>query len=132
MGKTYVITSALVKFEDKYLIAKRSANKKFAPNQWEFISGFVDTKEGAENIILRELMEELKLKGKIIKSAEPYVVNDKEARWMVIPFLIKLDNNSFVMNKKDHSEVKFVTSKELTKYKELSKDINEFRKRGLI
>lgn len=132
MTKTYVVTSGIVKFNDKYLIAKRSPTKKFAPNQWEFISGFIDTKENAEEIILRELMEELKLRGKIKKTAEPYNITDKWGRWIVIPYLIEIDKANFVINKEDHSEVRFVTLKELVKYKELRRDVVELKKRKII
>ena len=62
LTKTYIITSAVVKFKDKFLIGKRTATKKFAPNKWEFISGFVDSPESVEEIILRELREETGLK----------------------------------------------------------------------
>ena len=99
--KTFAITSGIIKYNDKYLIGKRSKSKKFAPNKWEFISGFIDTSESAEEIILREIYEETKLKGDIIKSAEPYIVEDEEARWIIIPYLIEANTDKFVINKMD-------------------------------
>ena len=41
--KTYVITTAVIRSENKFLIARGAKTKKFAPNQWEFIAGFMDT-----------------------------------------------------------------------------------------
>ena len=116
---TYVITTALVEFNGKYLIAKRASTKKFSPSQWEFISGFKEEKEPAENTIVRELHEEVKLKGKIIRKANPFSFVDKEACWVVIPFLIKAKNDKAVINKKDHSESKWINIDELEKYKDL-------------
>lgn len=129
--KTYVITIAVIKHKDKYLIGKRASTKKFAPNKWEFISGFVDTKETAEEIILRELMEETSLNGKILRSGDPFVFEDDEGRWINIPFLIETNSDKFIINKKDHSEIKWVSLKELEQYPDLA-EIKEIKKRKLF
>ena len=130
--ETRIIVSAVVKHKNKYLIAKRVASKKFAPNKWEFISGFVDTSESSEEIILRELKEELNINGKIMKKAEPYLIIDKEARWVVVPFLISVKDETFKLNKKDHSEARFVNIKEFNNYKNLANDFRELKKRKMI
>lgn len=117
---TYVIATALVEFNNQYLIAKRASTKKFSPKQWEFISGFIEEKETAEKTILKELNEETKLKGKIIKKGEPFSFVDEEARWVIIPFLIKSENNKVVLNKEDHSESKWIDKSEIKQYKDLS------------
>jgi len=130
--ETRIIVSAVVKHKNKYLIAKRAASKKFAPNKWEFISGFVDTSESSEEIILRELKEELNINGKIMKKAEPYLIIDKEARWVVVPFLISVKDETFKLNKKDHSEARFVNIKEFNNYKNLANDFRELKKRKMI
>src|SRR3989344_3323483 len=130
--ETRIIVSAVVKHKNKYLIAKRAASKKFAPNKWEFISVFVDTSESSEEIILRELKEELNINGKIMKKAEPYLIIDKEARWVVVPFLISVKDETFKLNKKDHSEARFVNIKEFNNYKNLANDFRELKKRKMI
>ena len=129
---THVITSAVIKYKNKYLIGKRAETKKSAPNQWEFISGFIDTKETAEEIILRELKEETSLKGKIVKSGSPYFVEDKEAHWVIIPFLIEVANSNFILNPADHSELKWVAKEELLDYKELRTDIQKLKNSNFI
>lgn len=53
--KTFVIAQAIVKYKGKYLIGKRSKGKEFSPNIYEFISGFIEEKESAEDAILREV-----------------------------------------------------------------------------
>lgn len=120
--KTYIITTAFIRRGDKFLIAKRSATKKFAPNQWEFISGFMDAPECAENVILKELKEELKAEGKIIDFSGTFEFNDTEGRWIIVPFLIELDSQDIQMNSADHSNVKWVTMEELKNYP----DLNQF------
>ncbi len=130
--KSYVITTAVVRYKDKYLIGKRAISKKFASNKWEFISGFVDTSESVEEIILRELYEETKLKGKIVKSADPYINQDEEAKWIIIPYLVEVNTSNFVVNKKDHSELKLLSTNELNNYEELAGDIEQLKIRGLL
>lgn len=130
--KTRVITMAVIKYKDEYLIAKRASSKEFAPDKWEFISGFVDTNETSEEIILRELDEELKIIGTIKKSGNPYIINDEYGRWITIPFLIEANNSNFSINKKDHSEVKWVELKELEKYKDLKEDVKEMKRDKLF
>lgn len=116
---TFVIVTALVKHRDHFLILKRASTKKFAPNKWEFLSGFVEEKEPAEETIMKELEEETKLNGKIIKSDDPFTFIDEEAKWVVIPFLIEVESKSLSLNNFDHSEIKWITSKEFEKYEDL-------------
>lgn len=117
--KTYVITTAVIRNKDKFLIAKRSATKKFAPNRWEFISGFMDTPKSAEDVILKELKEELNVGGKIIDTSSPFDFSDDEGRWIVIPFLIEIENKEVQVNPSDHSEIRWVTVNELKEYSDI-------------
>jgi len=130
--KTRIIVSAILKNKNKYLIAKRASSKKYAPEKWEFISGFVDENKSAENIILKELMEEIKAKGEIIKKLTPYIINDEEARWIIVPFIIKILGNRLKINKNEHSEVKWVSARELTRFGDLRKDVRELKIMGVL
>jgi len=130
--KTYVIASAIIKNNDKFLIAKRASTKKFAPDKWEFISGFIDTKESAEEIILRELQEELRVQGKIEFQGQPYQITDKEAQWIIIPFIINISSTKLTINPAEHSEIKWVSSDDLSNYPDLSQDIKELKKQGIL
>ncbi|MEK7089445.1 MAG: NUDIX domain-containing protein [Patescibacteria group bacterium] len=117
--ETYVITSAIIRNGNKFLIAKRAKTKKFAPNQWEFISGFMDTPETAEETILREIKEELGVEGKIIDTSTQFDVVDDEGNWTVIPFLVELNTSDIEVHPEDHSEVKWVMAHELNAYPDL-------------
>lgn len=130
--KTYTVASAIIKYKDKYLIGKRATNKKFYPNVWELISGFIEEKEPAEETILREIKEETKVKAKLIKTADPYIIKVVNERWIIIPFLLEAKNNSFKLNKKDHSELKWVSLEELSQITELKEDIKQLKIRGLL
>ena len=117
--ETYIITTAVIRNKDKYLIAKRTATKKFSPNQWEFISGFIDAPESSEETIIREIKEELGVKGSVVKKSNSFVIADDEGEWTVIPFLVKLDTQDIQVNQEDHSEIKWVAANELSSYPDL-------------
>ena len=85
MSKTYCVASAIIKNGDKYFIAKRADSKKFAPGHWEFISGFIEDHEAAEDIILKELREEINTEGTIEKALDIYQFGDEDGRWIVVP-----------------------------------------------
>ena len=117
--ETLAITSAIIKNDNKFLIAKRAATKKYSPNQWEFISGFLDTDESVEEIILREIEEELGVSGKIVKTFKPFSFADAEALWLTMPFAVEIETDKIKINSQDHSELKWVSREELNDYSDL-------------
>lgn len=72
------IVSAIIKQDGKFLIGKRAADKEFAPNQWEFISGFIEENESPQETLKREITEELNCEAKIIKALKPYKTTDED------------------------------------------------------
>ncbi len=130
--ETYVITTAVIRNKDKYLIAKRAITKKFAPNQWEFISGFIDTPESPEEIIIREIKEELGATARIIKKSDSFDFTDDEGKWTVIPFLVELDIQNIKVNQEDHSEIKWVVASELNCYPDLEPFLNNIGIKELL
>lgn len=131
---TYVIATALIRYKNRqeYLIGRRASTKKFSPDQWEFISGFMDTKESAEEIILREIKEETRLDGRILKIAEPFSLIEEGIRWIVLPYSISVRSKNYKHNPADHSEMKWVSTQELETYADLLAFIRKFRQRGLF
>jgi NADH pyrophosphatase NudC (nudix superfamily) len=88
--KTYPIVIGVIQFRDKILLLKRSKSKRYSPNLWEFVSGFLKGGESAEEAVLREIKEETNLKVKIIKSGKPFEAKDIWGRWIIIPFLFSV------------------------------------------
>lgn len=115
----YTIATAVIRNKDKYLIAKRAETKQFAPNQWEFVSGFIDTTESPEIAILREIKEELHVTANIVRKANPFEFTDNDGKWTVIPFLVELDTQNVRINPEDHSDIKWVGADELNLYQDL-------------
>ena len=124
--KTYVICVGIVEFDEKILILKRTQNKHFSPNEWEFVSGFIREHENAEGCVLREVKEETGLKGKIAKSGHAFETKDKYGRWVIIPFLIKVNSYKVNLDIKEHSEYKWIKTNEIDKFEtvvDLKKDL---------
>ena len=129
--KSFVIITALVRYKEKFLIGRRVKSKEFSGGEWEFISGFVEEKKDINETILLELKEETGLIGEIIKHGDPFIINE-DAEWIVIPFLIDALDRKFKLNKKDHSELKWMDFEDIERIKELKDLIKGFKLRGLI
>ena len=113
MSKTYVVTSAIIKDGDKYFIAKRADTKQFAPGHWEFISGFVEDHEAAEDTLIRELKEEINAEGIIEKRLDTFEFGDEHGSWIVVPFLVSVKDVYIKTNPEEHSEGRWATWDEL-------------------
>ena len=113
MKKTYCVTSAIIKNGDKFFKAKRAETKKFAPGHWEFISGFIEDHQAAEDTIIKELKEEINAEGTIEKVLDIYQFGDEDGRWIVVPFIVSVKDPNIYTNPSEHSEGKWVTWEEL-------------------
>lgn len=104
----------VLKYGNKILILKRSKNKRFDPNRWEFISGFVK-KEDLKSVAAKQVLLETKINAKIVKVGEDFGVDDEYGKWLIHPFLFET-NNEKVLISKDHTEYKWIRPYELKEY----------------
>ena len=89
--KEIIVVAALIKKEDKILIAKRSTGDKNVLGKWEFPGGKVEQTETVQQALARELQEEI---GINVKAAQPLLViehsySDKAVKldvWLVTEF----------------------------------------------
>ena len=123
------VVAALIKKDNKYLIAKRLEGKY--QGLWEFPGGKVELGESDEEAIEREIYEELEL----VVKANDFIANnvyeypDKTVNLKLYECIyqsgdIKLNN---------HSEYKFVSVDELDSYNYCPADVyflNIIKKRG--
>lgn len=115
MKKTYCVATAILKEKDKYFLAKRATSKSIKPGLWEFVTGFVEDHEAAEDTILREIQEEIGLKGAIVQPLDSFQMEEVSCRWIIIPFLVTVDSSKIQTAPEEHSEGKWVTWDELEK-----------------
>lgn len=108
------VVSALIKKDDKYLIAKRLTGNDEVINRWEFPGGKVEDDETEFHAIEREIKEEFNIEIKALRYLTNNVcvypnktINLKLYECEYISGIIVLDS---------HSEYKFVKKEELLNY----------------
>ena len=113
------VCCAIIKKEDKVLIAKRSDEKY--RGFWEFPGGKVKKDESDKNCLERELTEELGIKtitGKIFSEVNFEYPNFKIHLLAYYSIIVEGAPKNL-----EHLELKWVTISELNKYKFLEADI---------
>lgn len=108
------VVAALIKKDNKYLIAKRSTGDKNVLGKWEFPGGKVKPNEDETNAIEREIKEEfnLQIKAKRFIINNIYKYPDKEIDLRL--YDCEYISGEFCLY--DHSEYKFVDKKEIPNY----------------
>ena len=108
------VVAALVKKDNKYLIARRIYGDPESVGKWEFPGGKIEANETEEHAVERELKEEfdivVKAKRYITNSVYAYTARTIDLR------LYECDYISGEFKLHDHSEYKFVTKEELKDY----------------
>lgn len=108
------VVAALIKKDDKVLIAKRADGNPMVLGKWEFPGGKVEANESEKNAIEREMFEEFELK--IL--AEKYLINNiYEYPSKTIDLRLyecKYLSGEFKLH--DHFEYKWVSAQELLEY----------------
>lgn len=106
--KTYMTVHTIVMKDGKILVLQR-AKTRTNPGTWNTVTGHVQDKESAEDAALRELKEETNLKGRIIKTAEPFWVDQGDVRWIVVPSLVDItDVSQFKMDEGESQAFRWI------------------------
>lgn len=108
------VVAALIKKENKILIAKRSTGDENVIGKWEFPGGKVENNETEKQAIEREIFEEFEMKIK----ANKFLINNvcEYPNKTVDLKLYECDYLSGNFNLHAHSEYKWEEPKELLKY----------------
>ena len=108
------VVAALIRKDDKILIAKRSTGDFSVFGKWEFPGGKVELNEDEVHAIEREIKEEFEL---VIKAKEFIVNNICEYPSKTVDLrLYSCDYISGDFKLHDHSEIKWVSKDELLDY----------------
>lgn len=128
--KTYCVATAIIQYGDKYFVAKRANTKKIAPGLWEFVTGFIEDHEAAQETILRELEEEIDLKGTIVKELDVVQMKKGNEHWVIIPFVVQAPSTDIKTKPQEHSTGKWATWDELNLFEpdEFRYDLRLFNK----
>ncbi len=109
-----VVVAALIKKDDKYLIAKRSTGSEDLLWKWEFPGWKVEPNESEEDAIVREIREEFEMNIKAIK----FVINnvcEYPSRTIDLR-LYECEYLSWNFKLNDHSEYKFVSKEDILNF----------------
>jgi len=91
MSKPLLATCAIIRKEDKILIAQRMPNSKYGANLWEFPGGKVEYLEHPEESLVREILEELDITIKVDKlltiHSHIYDAKDENGHIILLAFL---------------------------------------------
>lgn len=109
-----VVVAALIKKEEKVLIARRLTGDKNVLGKWEFPGGKVEKNENEFEAIEREILEEFELTIK----AKNFLVNNK-CEYPDKTIDLRLYNCEYIsgdFNLHDHSEYQWVDKEQLLTY----------------
>ena len=108
------VVAAVIKKDNKYLIAQRNRNKHFAFH-YEFPGGKVDKGETFESALQREIKEELSIGIKIYKKISSQIHKDDKINVKVHYFLCEHSDGNIILS--EHENLKWVNKNELSSYK---------------
>ncbi len=101
----FFVCAAIRDLTGNYLLVRRSKDSKFAADQWEFVSGSLDSGETAEQCLEREAVEEIGIHISSYKKGKVFETSDEDGNWVVLPYYVTLDDNSkSITLSHEHSE----------------------------
>lgn len=116
------VVAAILKKEDKILIAKKREGKPLA-GLWEFPGGKIEEGETPEESIIRELMEELNIKVRVNEYVGESIYDYGDGEIISLKgFTAEIIEGNIKLT--DHDEYKWVTLEEIYNYKVAPADIS--------
>ena len=110
---TIVVVCAVIKQQNNYFIAQRSANMKM-PLKWEFPGGKVEKDESNAHAIIREIKEEFDLDIEVVQ-VHPYYLHDYPTFTLKLtPVEVEIKSGTMIL--KEHVAFKWVPASELSSY----------------
>lgn len=109
------VVAGLIKYGDKYLIAKRTTGNPEVIGKWEFPGGHIEENESSQDALEREMMEEFSIK----------VITNKHLTNLTYRYPGKVVNLDFydasvisdeIILHNDHNEYRLVSFKEIDNY----------------
>ncbi|RNI26920.1 (deoxy)nucleoside triphosphate pyrophosphohydrolase [Rufibacter latericius] len=104
------VTCAIILWEDKVLVTQRS-EKMSLSLKWEFPGGKIERGETAESCLHRELMEELNIQVKILRTLSPSSFDYGKFSINLIPFLVNYLSGEIILA--EHETYKWLSRNEL-------------------
>lgn len=92
-----IVLTGIIKYNDEFLVVKRSDNEEYFKGAWEFPGGKLEDNELLFDGLKRELLEEIgfDIKNREIKIINYYDEIKNELHYIELDFLIEVDNKDF-------------------------------------
>ena len=107
------VVAAIIKKEDRYLLAKRS-KKKYMGLKWEFPGGKVEQNETFKDALSREILEELNVNIEIHNKVAEERYQDEEINIVLHYYLCTLIDTNIILS--EHEAVEWVKKQDFLKY----------------
>ena len=114
-----IIVHALINYNGKYLVTKRSLNETAVPGYWDIPGGLVEYGELPQDALIRECLEEVNLAVSVenIIYETSNLDENKDLVFTTLIYACKvLDITNLKLQEEEHSKYKFISS--LTELKE--------------
>ena len=116
-----LVTAALIRDEDRILIAQRGRSKRFGW-KWEFPGGKVRVNETPEDCLQREIKEELNLEIQVEKHFHTTYHRYPDFDIELISFWCSIVGGKLKLE--EHEQVRWVTVQEMNHYSFVEADLN--------
>ena len=116
-----LVTAALIRDEDRILIAQRGRGKRFGW-KWEFPGGKVRANETPEDCLQREIKEELNLEIQVEKHFHTTHHRYPDFDIELIAFWCSIIGGELKLE--EHEQVRWVTVQEMNDYSFVEADLN--------
>lgn len=127
----FVAVKALLFFDGKFLLVKRSDNARGEHSYWEFPGGRLEFGETPEEALNRELKEETGLSAKIIRPLQTWsFFRGDDTQIVGITFLCKADSD-IVQLSSEHDAFSWTTFDELDQYRMVPSVLDDIKKLDL-
>lgn len=127
VGKAFHVTvKALLFYNNKFLIVKRSKISQKEYGFWEFPGGRLEFSEDPKEGLIREIKEEVSIDATIVFPVSVWDHVKKNDHIVGITFLAKACSDKIVLSD-EHSEYKWISKEEFINYKVFPKIHEEIK-----
>jgi len=97
----------------KFLLVKRTEDTPIQPGKWDFPGGHIED-DDLQQEALRELKEETGLSGQVIRTGEPFIVDNVDGVFNVHPVLVLVDGEPEL--NPEHTDFEWIEPGELENF----------------
>lgn len=114
------VVAGILKDKDKIMIARKREGKPLA-GMWEFPGGKIEKEETPEESLVRELMEEMKIKVKVLDYVDESIYDYGDKVVSLKGYVAEIEEGQITLS--DHDKYEWVNPTEAYSYKIAPADI---------